>query len=64
LDNYRIYGLIIVRITKKLIMLDYGFSNATFEPLNHVFVQRKACLWARGSFGLSKNLGPKRHPNT
>jgi len=35
-DNYRIYGLIIVKIAKKSIMLDYGLSNATFETTNHV----------------------------
>jgi hypothetical protein len=33
--NYRIYGLIIVKITKKSLVLDYGLSNATFEPTNH-----------------------------
>jgi len=36
-DNYRIYGLIIVKLVKKLLMLNYGFSNTTFEPLNYVF---------------------------
>ncbi len=36
-DNYRIYGLIIVKTIKKLLMIDYGLSNATFEPPNHVF---------------------------
>jgi len=36
-DNYRIYGLIIVKTTKKLLVLDYGFSNAIFETPNHVF---------------------------
>jgi hypothetical protein len=36
-DNYRIYGLIIVKIAKKLLVLDYGFSNATFETRNHAF---------------------------
>jgi hypothetical protein len=35
-DNYRIYGLIIVKFTKKSIMLYYGLSNATFETINHV----------------------------
>jgi hypothetical protein len=35
-DNYRIYGLIIVKTTKKSLMIDYGLSNATCEP-NHVF---------------------------
>jgi hypothetical protein len=36
-DNYRIYGLIIVKLVKKLLMLNYGFSNTTFEPFNYVF---------------------------
>jgi hypothetical protein len=27
-------------------------------------IGRKACLWLRGPFGLSKNLGPKKRPNT
>jgi hypothetical protein len=35
-DNYGIYGLIIVKIAKKSLVLDYGFSNATFETPNHV----------------------------
>jgi hypothetical protein len=35
--NYTIYGLIIVKTTKKLLMLDYGLSNATFKPPNHAF---------------------------
>jgi hypothetical protein len=36
-DNYIIYGLIIVKITKKSLMLDYGLSNATFYTPNHAF---------------------------
>jgi hypothetical protein len=32
-DNYRIYGLLIVKTVKKSLMLDYGLSNATFENL-------------------------------
>jgi hypothetical protein len=36
-DNYRIYGLIIVKTTKKSLVLDYGLSNATFETPNHDF---------------------------
>jgi hypothetical protein len=36
-DNYRIYGLIIVKITNTLLVLNYGFSNATFETSNHAF---------------------------
>jgi hypothetical protein len=42
-DNYRIYALIIVKTTKKSLMLDYGLSNATFETPNHVFALLK--LW-------------------
>jgi hypothetical protein len=37
-DNYRIYGLMIVKTTKKPLVLDYGISNATFEPPNHAFI--------------------------
>jgi hypothetical protein len=36
-DNYRIFGLIIVKIAKKSLVLNYGLSNATFEPPNHAF---------------------------
>jgi hypothetical protein len=36
-----IYGLIIVKTMKKLLVLDHGLSNATFEPLNHVFALDK-----------------------
>jgi len=36
-DNYKIYGLIIFETIKKLLMLEYGISNATFEPPNHAF---------------------------
>jgi hypothetical protein len=42
-DNYRIYGLIIVKTTKKSLVLDYGLSNATFETPNHAFALLK--LW-------------------
>jgi len=38
-DNYRIYDVIIVKIVKKLLVLDYGFSNTIFEPPNHAFTQ-------------------------
>jgi hypothetical protein len=41
INNYRIYGLIIVKIAKKLLVLDYGFSNVTFEITNHDFAQQK-----------------------
>jgi len=36
-NNYKIYGLIIVKIAKKSLVLDYGLSNVTFETLNHAF---------------------------
>jgi hypothetical protein len=37
-DNYRIYGLIIVKNTKEnSIMLNYGLSNVVFKPPNHAF---------------------------
>jgi hypothetical protein len=36
-DNYKIYGLIIVKTIKTTLMLNYGLSNATFETPNHVF---------------------------
>jgi hypothetical protein len=36
-DNYKFYGLIIIKTTKKSLVLDYGFSNATFETTCHVF---------------------------
>jgi len=38
-DNCRIYGLIIAKIAKKSLMLDYGFSNAIFEITIHAFAQ-------------------------
>jgi hypothetical protein len=41
--NYRIYGLIIVKTTKKSLVLNYGLSNATFETPNHTFTLLK--LW-------------------
>jgi hypothetical protein len=36
-DNYSIYGLILVKTANFLLLLDYGLSNATFEPPNHAF---------------------------
>jgi hypothetical protein len=38
-DNYRIYDLIIVKIAKKSLVFDYGFSNTIFEPPNHAFIR-------------------------
>jgi hypothetical protein len=40
-DNYRIYGLIIVKTVKKSLVFDYGLSNATFGPSNHFFTLNK-----------------------
>jgi hypothetical protein len=36
-DNCIIYGLIIFKTIIFLLVLDYGLSNATFEPPNHAF---------------------------
>jgi hypothetical protein len=36
--------LIIVKIAKKLLMLDSGLSNATFEAPNHGFAQIEVVL--------------------
>jgi hypothetical protein len=41
--NYRIYGLIIVKIVKKSLVLDYGLSNAIFETPNHPFTLDLSC---------------------
>jgi hypothetical protein len=38
-DEYRIYGLIIVKIAKKITNLDYELSNTTFELPNDTFAQ-------------------------
>jgi hypothetical protein len=38
------------------------FVDLSSMPLK--VIEREACLWARGPFGLSKDLGPKRRPNT
>jgi len=45
-DNYRIYGLIIVKITKKSLVLDYRLSNAIFETPNLVFAHTKILFFA------------------
>jgi hypothetical protein len=39
-DNYRNYGLIIVKTTKKSLVLNYELSNATFEIINHAFAHK------------------------
>jgi hypothetical protein len=33
------------------------------NPVPPKVIGRKACLWVKGSFGLSKDLRPKRRPN-
>jgi hypothetical protein len=38
-DDCRIYGLIIVKIAKTSLVLDYGLSNAIFETPNHAFAR-------------------------
>jgi hypothetical protein len=45
-DNYRIYGLIIVKTTNTSLVLDYGLSNTNFEPLNHAFAQMQVVFWS------------------
>jgi hypothetical protein len=42
-DNYRIYGLIIIKTAEKSLVLDYRLSNATFETPNHGFALLR--LW-------------------
>jgi len=42
-DNYRFYGLIIVKTTKTSLMLDYGLSNAIFDTPNHPFALDLSC---------------------
>jgi hypothetical protein len=44
-DNYRIYNLIIVYITKKSLVLNYGLSNITFESPNHVSPFKNRVIW-------------------
>jgi hypothetical protein len=36
-DYYNIYCLLIVKIAKKMLMLNYVLSKITFEPPKHVF---------------------------
>jgi hypothetical protein len=36
-DNYKIYGLIIVKISKRSLVLDDALLNATFEKPNNAF---------------------------
>lgn len=42
-DNYRNYYLIIVKPTKKKLVLKYGLSNATFEHLTMLSSERIFC---------------------
>jgi len=50
-DNYRIYGFIIV----KIVIVNYGFSNATFEARNHAFNQ-EADIAGCGLHETTKNI--------
>ncbi len=36
-DNYRTYGLIIVKIAKKIVSVRLWTLRCTFEPPNHAF---------------------------
>jgi hypothetical protein len=33
------------------------------NPMPLKVIGKEACLWAKGLLGLSKDLGPKKHPN-
>ncbi len=39
-------------------MVDVGMS-----PMSPRIIGKRVCLWAKIPLGLSKDLGPKRHPN-
>jgi hypothetical protein len=41
-----------------------GYPRVGMNPLPPNVIGRKACLRAKGLLRLSKDLGPKRHPNT
>jgi hypothetical protein len=53
-DNYRIYGLIIAKITKRSLMLNYGFLNAT---LNHITMLLPSCQSRQVDLDLSCMTG-------
>jgi hypothetical protein len=53
-DNYRIYGLITVKTTKKLLMLDYGFLNTT---LSHITMLSPSCQSRQVDLDLSCMTG-------
>jgi len=38
--------------------------DVDMNPTPLKVIGRKTCLRAKGPFGLLKDLGPKRHPNT
>jgi len=54
-DNYKFYGLVIIKIAKKIVVLDYGLSNATFETPNHAF----AHLWSFSENRIKKEKNGK-----
>jgi hypothetical protein len=37
--------------------------DVNMSPMPPKVIGKEACLRAKGPFGLSKDLGPKRHPN-
>jgi hypothetical protein len=34
------------------------------NPMPSKVIGKEACLWVKSLLGLSKDLGPKKHPNT
>jgi hypothetical protein len=50
-DNYKIYGLIIVKTVKKSLVLNYGLSNSIFETPNHAFAPIATCPMQHKSVG-------------
>jgi hypothetical protein len=38
--------------------------DVDMNPMPPKVIGREACLQAKGFYGLSKDLKPKRHPNT
>jgi hypothetical protein len=46
--SFRNIGLIIVKTTKKLLVLDYGVSNVIFETFKHVLAPIVHIGWVNG----------------
>jgi hypothetical protein len=54
-DNYKFYGLVIIKTTNFFVVLDYGLSNATFETPNHTFTH----LWSFSENRIKKEKNGK-----